>query len=250
MSNIILPTSPLPPTRISPKLLFLYGQPKCGKTTVLSQLKDCLIIETDDGGADFVTALKVQVNSLDEFEKVVAEIIKAGKPYKFVAVDTTTQIEEWCIDHATKEYKNSTIGKNFKGDNVLTLPEGAGYQWLRTSFKYFMGKLSQCASHVIATGHIKDKFLGKKLGSDVSALDIDHTGQIKRMICAGADAIGYMFRATLPSPVAGQPEKEILKVSFKTKETINCGTRAQYLAGQEFEFDWRKIYPEEFENKQ
>ena len=29
-----------------PKVMLLYGAPKVGKTTVLSQLEDCLIIDT------------------------------------------------------------------------------------------------------------------------------------------------------------------------------------------------------------
>ena len=37
----------------NPKSLLLYGAPKVGKTTALSQLKDCLIIDTE-GGANMV----------------------------------------------------------------------------------------------------------------------------------------------------------------------------------------------------
>ena len=33
----------------NPKTMLLYGAPKVGKTTMLSQLKDCLIIDTEQG---------------------------------------------------------------------------------------------------------------------------------------------------------------------------------------------------------
>ena len=33
----------------NPKVMLLYGAPKVGKTTALSQLKDCLIIDTEQG---------------------------------------------------------------------------------------------------------------------------------------------------------------------------------------------------------
>ena len=33
----------------NPKTMLLYGAPKVGKTTALSQLKDCLIIDTENG---------------------------------------------------------------------------------------------------------------------------------------------------------------------------------------------------------
>ena len=37
----------------NPKVLLLYGAPKVGKTTALSQLNDCLIIDTE-GGANMI----------------------------------------------------------------------------------------------------------------------------------------------------------------------------------------------------
>jgi len=33
----------------NPKVMLLYGAPKVGKTTALSQLDDCLIIDTEQG---------------------------------------------------------------------------------------------------------------------------------------------------------------------------------------------------------
>ena len=44
--------------------MIIYGAPKIGKTTVLSQLDDCLIIDLEQG-SDMLDALKVQVNSLE-----------------------------------------------------------------------------------------------------------------------------------------------------------------------------------------
>ena len=35
----------------NPKVMLLYGAPKVGKTTALSQLNDCLIIDTEQGAA-------------------------------------------------------------------------------------------------------------------------------------------------------------------------------------------------------
>ena len=40
-----LPKTVVKASRKSPKNMIIYGPPKIGKTTVLSQLKDCLIID-------------------------------------------------------------------------------------------------------------------------------------------------------------------------------------------------------------
>lgn len=252
--SITLPTTIIPPSRITPRFIFLYGQPKVGKTTALSQLgAECLLIQTDDGGADYISACKIQVNSYDEFMEVCSEIIKKkrtdGKnPYKYVALDTTTKLEDWCEDDATKQYKNSSMGKKFDGDSVLDLTStggfSPGYRWLRISFQVAMNQLMKTADNIIATGHIRDKLIGKKDNAEVSAQDIDLTGQIRRMVCAGANAIGYLYRT------ATQDGVERLRVNFKTREYINCGSHCKYLAGQDFEFNWDRIYnptPEELE---
>ena len=40
-----LPKTKVKASRKSPKNMIIYGAPKIGKTTVLSQLDDCLIID-------------------------------------------------------------------------------------------------------------------------------------------------------------------------------------------------------------
>lgn len=239
-----LPKTKIPPTRRWPKILFLYGAPKCGKTTILSQLENCLIIETDPEGAAFLEALYVQVNNLSEYAEVTSQIQREKKPYKFVALDTATFLEDWCVEDATKMYKSTTIGKNFTESNVLTLPNGAGYQWLRMSFQKHINMLVGCADNIIITGHQKDKFLGKKENVDVAAIEIDLTGQVRRIMAAGCDAIGYLYRTSMQAAVAGQEAKQKLKVSFKTSDVVNCGSRATHLAGVDTEFSWKLIYPD------
>ena len=48
----------------NPKVMLLYGAPKVGKTTALSQLEDCLIIDTEQGAA-MVDGYIEEANSRD-----------------------------------------------------------------------------------------------------------------------------------------------------------------------------------------
>ena len=73
-----LPKKVVKASRKSPKNMIIYGPPKIGKTTVLSQLKDCLIIDLEDG-SDMVDALKVKVNSLKELGEVGKANHQRGK---------------------------------------------------------------------------------------------------------------------------------------------------------------------------
>ena len=60
----------LPKTKVkalpkSPKNMVIYGPPKIGKTTALSKLEGCLIIDLEEG-SDMVEALKIAVDLAKE----------------------------------------------------------------------------------------------------------------------------------------------------------------------------------------
>jgi hypothetical protein len=246
-----LPTVKMPALRKSPKSLIIYGPPKIGKTTQLSQLEDCLTIDMEEG-SDFLEMLKVKVKNLDELRAICNAIVLKNKPYKRVALDTITKLEEWCEKEATKNYMESPMGLNFnkytrederkgKGKfqevctgsdykSVLTLPNGAGYLWLREAYKDWIDKAGLLAHEIIFVGHIKDKMI-EKAGKEVAARDIDLTGKLKQIACANADAIGYMYRE------GGQT-----MITFNSTDEIACGSRCEHLKGQTFEMDWKKIY--------
>jgi hypothetical protein len=56
----------------------------------------------------------------------------------------------------------------------------------------------------------------------VMSANIDLTGKIKSLICANADAIGYMFR-----------KGNQVFLSFKTNEETTCGARPEHLRNAE-----------------
>ena len=238
--SIVLPTKKVGPQRVNPKRLIIYSKPKTGKTSAFAGLNDNLIIDLENG-ADYVEALKIQITSLQELLETGKAIKEAGNPYKYVTIDTVTALEDMVMPLAIKLYRQTSMGKNYDGDNVLSLPNGAGYLYLRQAFFQVLDFIDTLAPHIILAGHIKDKQVDDK-GEMVLAANIDLTGKIKSLICANADAIGYMFR---------KGNKTIL--SFKTSEEVTCGARPEHLRNEEIvvsemndkgelEFHWDKIY--------
>ena len=238
--SIVLPTKKVGPQRVNPKRLIIYSKPKTGKTSAFAGLEDNLIVDLENG-ADYVEALKIQVNSLQELLDAGKAIKAAGNPYKYVTIDTVTALEDMVGPLAIKLYRNTSMGKSYDGDNILSLPNGAGYLYLRQAFFQVLDFIDTLAPHIILAGHIKDKQVDDK-GEMVLAANIDLTGKIKSLICANADAIGYMFR---------KGNKTYL--SFKTSEEVTCGARPEHLRNEEIvvsemndkgelEFHWDKIY--------
>ena len=228
-----LPQVKVKASRKSPKNMIIYGSPKIGKTTVLSQLDNCLIIDLEDG-SDMLDALKVKAHSLKDLQAIGAAIMKAGRPYKYIAIDTISKLEEWCEEYGKQIYIKTPMGKTFEeknpGMSILALPNGAGYLYLRMAYKEWIDKLNKLAEHVILVGHLKDKMLEKK-GKEVAVKDLDLTGKIKQITCANSDAVGYIFR-----------ENDETMISFDSLEDIAAGSRCEHLKGQTMPMNWSKIF--------
>jgi hypothetical protein len=238
--SIVLPTKKVKADRVNPKRLIIYSKPKTGKTTAFAGLEDNLIIDLENG-SDYVEALKVKANNLQELKAVGKAIKDAGYPYKYVTIDTVTALEDMVMPLAVNLYKQTAMGKNYSGDSVLTLANGAGYLYIRQSFFQVLDFIDTLAPQIILSGHIKDKQVDDK-GEMVMSANIDLTGKIKSLICANADAIGYMYRSGNQTII-----------NFKTNEEVTCGARPEHLRNEEIVvsemnekgeliFHWDKIY--------
>jgi hypothetical protein len=219
MSTIVLPTKKVKAERVNPKRLLVYSKPKTGKTTAFAGLEDNLILDLENG-AEYVEALKVKINDLQELLDSKA-IKEKGNPYKYVTIDTVTALEEMIMPLAIKLYKKTPMGKNFSGDSVITLPNGAGYLYIRQAFFQVLDFIDTLAPTIILSGHIKDKVVDDK-GEMVMSANIDLTGKIKSLICANSDAIGYMYR---------KGNQTIM--SFKSNDEVTCGARPEHLRNEE-----------------
>jgi len=220
MSTIVLPTKKVKAERVNPKRLLVYSKPKTGKTTAFAGLKDNLILDLENG-AEYVEALKIKITDLQELLDTGKAIKEADKPYKYVTVDTVTALEEMIMPLAIKQYKQTPMGKNYSGDNLTTLANGAGYLYIRQAFFQVLDFIDTLAPTIILSGHIKDKVVDDK-GEMVMSANIDLTGKIKSLICANSDAIGYMYR---------KGNQTIM--SFKTNDEVTCGARPEHLRNEE-----------------
>lgn len=225
-NDIVLPTKKVKAISQSPKNMIIFSKPKVGKTTLLSQLDNCLIIDLEDG-SDYVDALKVKASSVADIKQIGEAIVEADKPYKYIALDTITALETICIPYAEQLYSKSPMGASWfekgkpKYGSILNMPNGAGYPWLRQAFEKVTGYVKTLAPHVILIGHIKDILL-EKGGSEFSALDLDLTGKLKRISTSQSDAVGYLYR---------KGNQNIL--SFKTSDEVSCGARPEHLRNKE-----------------
>lgn len=194
---LILPKEKNKPKVNNPRFLIIFGRPKSGKTTLLSMLDNCLIVDLE-GGSEFLAALSVQARTIEDLgnisKAINEEITRTGKkPYKYIAIDNATRLEEMCLDYAAILYRQTPMGKSYKGDDIRTLPNGSGYMYLRMAVRKVIDMFRGLCDNFILVGHTKEKMINKE-GEELSEMALDLVGKLGDIICGEADAVGYVYR--------------------------------------------------------
>ena len=222
-----LPNKKSPPKTKNARKILIYSMPKTGKTELLTLLENNLIIDLE-GGTRMFESMTIEAKTAKELYAII-EMLRTKKdelksfPYKFITLDTATALETIVNSLAIAMYKQTPMGKNYNGKDITTLPNGAGYQWIRKAFMKVIDDFSEFCETLILTAHLKDKYIDKN-GEIVSSKDIDLQGKLKSIVCANMDAIGYLYRK----------EENENWLSFKTSEDIISGARPVHLSNKEF----------------
>ena len=206
----------------NPKSLLLYGAPKVGKTTALSQLDNCLIIDTE-GGANMIEGYIESVNNREELIKVLQEA-QDGHDYNYVAIDTIDKIATWAENAVCAEENVSA---------VQDLAFGKGFGMVREKVLNTVRILKDIFPHVIIIGHRKWARAIVDSKAIVEPESLDLTGKLKNMLMADCDAIGYVYR---------DEDSSKLMVSFKANDALEAGSRSPHLKGKEMQLNWKSIY--------
>ena len=221
---------------------------------MVSGLDNCLMIDLEKG-SDFVNALKYDVVRTAEAEgklpvvilKALIDTIKEANAkkgdyvYKYIAIDTVTALEDIVLPLANKMYRDTPIGRNWVGDDVTTLPNGAGYRYTREALKTVLNELENICDTLIILGHTKDKLIERE-GKEMNERGLDLTGKMAGILCSKVDAIGYLYR----------DENETI-INFQASESLLCGARSEHLKGVEIvvaksdetgqiKTDWSQIF--------
>ena len=228
-----------------PKRLLIYGTPKAGKSTAISNLKDALIIDTENG-YEALTGNIVNVKEIEREEgykivEILGELYKALKeenPYKYLVFDTIDNIESDISKIICEE--NDVI-------DISDLPFGKGYTLVRNRILNILDRFQELGLNIIIIGHRKLTVAAD--ANIVKMNDIGLTGKLKDFLFASCDAIGFGYREK-------EEDVEYFKLSFipTQDDSIIAGSRIANLNGKEvklsklennkLKFNWEEIYPQ------
>lgn len=229
----------------NPGFMIICGRPKTGKSTLMANLEDNLIIDLEDGYKS-LEVLKIQARTYNDLKEIRGLIIKKAiedgcnkengkKPYDYITIDNASRLEEYCLAEAARLYRETPMGKSWgkvkdsagrliddPNADVRTLPQGSGYTFVRMAVSNAIRMFKPLCNHLILIAHVKDKQINRD-GQDVSEIAIDLAGKLGDILCGEADAIGFTYRTG---------NKTIL--SFKGGDNIIREARPLHLRNKEF----------------
>ena len=202
----------------------MYGPPKIGKTTMLSSLDKCLIIDTESG-SNMIEGHILNANNRQELIDILKQA-REGHEFKYIAIDTIDKVVHWAEEAVCQE--NSVQA-------LADLPFGKGWGLARDKVMNTIHAFKDVCDHLIIVGHRKTAKAVIEGQATVEPESLDITGRLKNMIMSDSDAIGYVFR----------DEDEKLMISFKSDDALEAGSRSPHLRGKILPFDWKNIYKKE-----
>jgi len=208
----------------NPSTLLMYGPPKIGKTTMLSSLDKCLIIDTESG-SNMIEGHILNANNRIELIDILKQA-REGHEFKYIAIDTIDKVVQWAEEAVCQE--NSVQA-------LADLPFGKGWGLARDKVMNTIHAFKDVCDHLIIVGHRKTAKAVVEGQATVEPESLDITGRLKNMIMSDSDAIGYVFR----------DEDEKLMISFKSDDALEAGSRSPHLRGKILPFDWKHIYKKE-----
>ena len=218
------------------------------KTSAIAQLDGNLIIDLE-GGSKFIDAMAVQARSIKDLGEIASAIRQKNTEvghsfYKRITIDNATRLEEICLSYAATLYRQSPVGKNWKGDDVRTLPNGSGYFYLRQAVQKVISMFRELCDEFILIGHVKDVMIDNN-GEELSEMALDLVGKLSSIVCGEADAVGLVYR-----------KGNETHISFKGGDGTIKEARARHLQGEDIVIAtgnddktittyWNKIYKDE-----
>lgn len=133
------------------------------------------------------------------------------------------------------------MGKNYRGTDVRTLPNGSGYQYLRSAVTKVVAMFKELCPEFILVGHVKEKLINKE-GEEMSEMSLNLVGALADIICGEADAIGYVYRKKNQTIISFEGGENAVKAARATHLTEKKIVIAESDEDNNLTFHWDRVY--------
>ena len=202
---------------LSGYLTYIYGAPKCGKTTLASQMDKPLLLAFEPGYHALPGVIAQDVTSWAEMKQVYRQLKmpEVQQTFRSIIVDT--------IDIAADRCKKYICNQNSIED-LGDLGYGKGWTKFKDEFNEVFRGLTQLGYAVFFIGHDKPETIDNPDGTKTMKIRPTLSNSTKTVIAGMADIYGYAHQK-----VAGEMSVLTLRDS---SGLIECGCRFKYMPAE------------------
>ena len=199
---------------LSGYITYIYGAPKCGKTTLAAQMEKPLLLAFEPGYHALPGVMAQDVTSWAEMKQVYRQLKmpEVQSMYRCVIIDTIDIAADRC-----KKYICNQNGIEDLGD----LGYGKGWTKFKEEFNEVFRGLTQLGYAVFFIGHEKLEVVDNPDGTKTTKIRPQLSNSTKTVIAGMADIYGYAHQKA-----AGEMSVLTLR---DASGLIECGCRFKYM---------------------
>ena len=202
--------------------VFLYGEPKSGKTTTATKFPRHLLLAFEKGYNAIPGAMAQPINSWAEFRKVLTQLKdpKVKEQFETIIIDTVDIAYGYCEKYICANAPRSDGG--FGVDSISDIPYGKGYSMVGQEFDESLRKIAQLDYGLVMISHGTDKVFKDETGAEYNKIVPTLDKRAKNIVSRMVDLYGY---SRIVTDDKGQ---ESTKLFLRGTTRYEAGSRFKY----------------------
>ena len=202
--------------------VFLYGEPKSGKTTTATKFPRHLLFAFEKGYNAIPGAMAQPINSWAEFKKALRQLKdpQVKEQFETIIIDTVDIAYSYCEKYICANASRADGG--FGVDSIGDIPYGKGYTLVGQEFDEALRMIAQLDYGLVMISHGTDKVFKDESGTEYNRIVPTLDKRAKNIVSRMVDLYGYSRIVT------DENGKESTKLFLRGTSRYEAGSRFKY----------------------
>lgn len=202
--------------------VFLYGEPKSGKTTTATKFPRHLLLAFEKGYNAIPGAMAQPINSWAEFRQVLRQLKKpeTKEMFETIIIDTVDIAYSYCEKYICANAERSDGG--FGVDSIGDIPYGKGYTLISQEFDESLRQIAQLDYGLVMISHATDKVFKDESGDEYNRIVPTLDKRAKNIVSRMVDLYGYSRIVT------DDKGNDVTKLFLRGTNRYEAGSRFKY----------------------
>ena len=202
--------------------VFLFGDPKSGKTTTATKFPRHLLLAFEKGYNAIPGAMVQPINNWAEFKKVLRQLKdeKVKEQFETIIIDTVDIAYNYCEKYICANAVRSD--GSYGVDSISDIPFGKGYAMVGQEFDESLRNIVQLDYGLVMISHATDKVFKDENGQEYNKIVPTLDKRAKNIVSRMVDLYGYS------RIVSNKEGEETTKLFLRGTTRYEAGSRFKY----------------------